>query len=162
MAHCFERHNSVGLVTKTIKLAKRKEKITKGLILHSDQGYQYTSDPYHLLVTEYGLSPSMSRHGNCWDNAPMKNFFGHLKEEALQRFKNPTFQEVKQIIDDYIYFFNYERIQLKTKQTPYQVRCLSDWTTGGLFCFVSSLQGAVQTRGCFYYLFLKYPWVISE
>jgi putative transposase len=49
----------------------------------------------------------------------MENFFGHLKEEALRRFKNPTFQETKQIIEDYIYFFNFERIQLKTKQTPY-------------------------------------------
>ena len=55
----------------------------------------------------------------------MENFFGHLKEEAISRYKNPTFQEAKQIIDEYIYFFNYERIQLKTKQTPYQVRCLS-------------------------------------
>jgi putative transposase len=61
----------------------------------------------------------MSRRGNCWDNAPMENFFGHLKEEALRRFKNPTFQETKQIIEDYFYFFNFERIQLKTKQTPY-------------------------------------------
>ena len=67
----------------------------------------------------------MSRRGNCWDNAPMENSFGHLKEEAIRRVKNPSFQFGKQIIDEYIYFYNYERIQLKTKQTPYQVRCLS-------------------------------------
>ena len=112
VAHCFERRNSVGLVTKTVKLAKQKERITKGLLLHSDQGHQYSSDPYHLLVTKYGVIPSMSRRGNCWDNAPMENFFGHLKEEALRRFKNPSFQEAKQIIDDDIYFFNYERCRV--------------------------------------------------
>jgi Transposase and inactivated derivatives len=125
VAHQLGQENSVGLVTQTIELAKRKERIAHGLILHSDQGSQYCSDPYHLLTTAYGITPSMSRRGNCWDNAPMENFFSHLKEEAIRRYKNPSFQEVKQIIDEYIYFFNYERIQLKTKQTPYQVRCLS-------------------------------------
>ena len=60
----------------------------------------------------------MSRRGNWWDNAPKENFFGHLKEEAIRRVKNPTFQQAQQIVDDYVYFYNYERIQLKTKQTP--------------------------------------------
>lgn len=125
VAHQFEQYLSVGIVTKTLKQAQQKEKVTNGLILHSDQGHQYSSDPYHVLTKEYNITPSMSRRGNCWDNAPMENFFSHLKEEAIQRIKNPTFQQAKQIIDDYVYFFNYERIQLKTKQTPYQLRCLS-------------------------------------
>ena len=125
VAHQFGRDHSIGLVTGTIRLAKRKEKPADGLILHSDQGSQYTSDPYHVLTAACGITPSMSRRGNCWDNAPMENFFGHLKEEAIRRFKNPSFQEARQIIDEYIYFYNYERIQLKTKQTPYQLRCLS-------------------------------------
>ena len=55
----------------------------------------------------------------------MENFFGHLKEEVLRYIPTPTFEEAKQIIDEYITFFNYERIQLKTRQTPYQLRCLS-------------------------------------
>jgi len=55
----------------------------------------------------------------------MENFFSHLKEEAMKQVINPTFEEANQIIDDYIYFYNYERIQLKTRQTPYQLRCLS-------------------------------------
>ena len=67
----------------------------------------------------------MSRRGNCWDNAPMENFFGQLKEEYLRQFKKPTFEEAQQLIDEYVYLYNYERIQLKTKQTPYQRRCLS-------------------------------------
>lgn len=125
VAHQLGRNNSVGLVLGTIRMAEEKEKIEAGLVLHSDQGHQYTSHPYHLLTSGCGITPSMSRRGNCWDNAPMENFFGHLKEEALNHRPIPTFQEARQIIDDYIYFFNYERIQLKTKQTPYQLRCLS-------------------------------------
>ena len=125
MAHQFEQHYSVRLVTKTRQQAQQKEKVTDGLILHSHQGHQYSSHPYHVLTKEYNITPSMSRRGNCWDNAPMENFFGHLKEEAIRRFKTPSFHQAKQIIDDYIHFFNYERLQLNTKQTPYQVRCLS-------------------------------------
>jgi putative transposase len=125
VAHHLQRNNSIELVIKTIQQAQKKEKVTDGLILHSDQGHQYSSDPYHVLTNQYNITPSMSRRGNCWDNAPMENFFGHLKEEAIRRVKNPSFQQAKQIIDDYIYFYNYERIQLRTKQTPYQVRCLS-------------------------------------
>ena len=71
------------------------------------------------------ITPSMSRRGNCWDNAPIENFFGHLKEEYLRQFKRTTFKETEQLIDEYIYFYNYERIQLKTRQTPYEARCLS-------------------------------------
>jgi putative transposase len=125
VAHQFGRNNSIHLVSGTIQLARQREKIIDELIIHSDQGFQYGSHPYHILTTASGITPSMSRRGNCWDNAPMENFFGHLKEEAMRQHKNPTFQEAQQIIEDYIHFFNYERIQLKTKQTPYQLRCLS-------------------------------------
>jgi putative transposase len=125
VAHALSLSNSVTLVTQTLQLAHDKEKVTDGLILHSDQAHQYTSHAYHVLTQQYNISPSMSRRGNCWDNAPMENFFGHLKEEALRHLPTPTFEELKQIIDEYIHFFNHERIQLKTRQTPYQVRCLS-------------------------------------
>jgi putative transposase len=125
VAHQLGQQNSVCLVTNTLKQAKRKEKVTDGLLLHSDQGTQYTSQAYFVLTREYNITPSMSRRGNCWDNAPMENFFGHLKEEALHQFKTPTFEQVREIIDDYVCFYNYERIQLKTRQTPYQTRCLS-------------------------------------
>ena len=125
VAHHFTRYNSLELVMKTLKKAKQKEVVTDGLILHSDQGHQYSSHSYFVLTKEYKITPSMSRCGNCWDNAVMENFFGHLKEEAMRQFLNPTFEEANQIIDDYIYFYNYERIQLKTRQTPYQLRCLS-------------------------------------
>ncbi len=125
VAHVFERSNSITLVTQTLKQAKQKEKVTDGLVLHSDQGTQYTSQAYHVLVGQYYISPSMSRRGNCWDNAPMENFFGHLKEEYLRQFKQPSFKDMGQLIVEYIYFYNYERIQLKTRQTPSETRCLS-------------------------------------
>ncbi len=125
VAHHFAKQNSHELVLKTIKLAKQKEMVTDGLTLHSDQGYQYTSQSYFALTQEYNITPSMSRRGNCWDNAVMENFFGHLKQEAINQYPNPTFEEAKQLIDDYVHFYNYERIQLKTRQTPYQQRCLS-------------------------------------
>ena len=125
VSHYFTRNNSLELVTKTLKLAKQKEVVKDGLILHSDQGYQYSSQSYYVLTQDYNIQPSMSRRGNCWDNAVMENFFSHLKEEAMKQVINPTFEEANQIIDDYIYFYNYERIQLKTRQTPYQLRCLS-------------------------------------
>jgi putative transposase len=125
VAYVLEPNNSIALVTQTLKQAKQKEKVTDGLILHSDQGTQYTSQAYHVLMTEYNITPSMSRRGNCWDNAPMENFFGHLKEEYLRHFKQPTFKEAEQLIGEYVYFYNYERIQLKTRQTPYETRSLS-------------------------------------
>ena len=125
VAHELGTQNSLALVLNTLRQAKLKEHIQAGLILHSDQGFQYTSHGYHLLTGEYAITPSMSRRGNCWDNAPMENFFGHLKEEALHHVHHPTFHDLQQILDDYVHFYNYERIQLKTRQTPYETRCLS-------------------------------------
>lgn len=125
IAHLLSPSNSVALVTRTLQLAYQKGMVTDGLILHSDQGHQYTSHAYHVLTQQYNITTSMSRRANCWDNAPMENFFSHLKEEALHQIKTPTYEEAKQVVDEYIHFYNYDRIQLKTKQTPYQVRCLS-------------------------------------
>jgi putative transposase len=125
VAHEFGRENSQALVNKTVQKAVQKEKVTAELLLHSDQGHQYTSQAYFVLTQQYNITPSMSRRANCWDNAVMENFFGHLKEESLRQVHNPTFEEARRIIDDYVCFYNYERIQLKTRQTPYERRCLS-------------------------------------
>lgn len=65
----------------------------------------------------------MSRRGNCLDNACAENFFGILKSECIYRFKPETFNDAREIIDEYIHFYNYDRIQLKTKLTPYEKRC---------------------------------------
>jgi len=124
VAHHLDDQNSVALVKRTLYTALN-EKVTDGLLLHSDRGFQYTSLAYASLIQQYKILPSMSRPANCWDNAPMENFFSHLKEEALRHLSHPSFDDLSQAVDDYVYFYNYHRIQLKTKQTPYQLRCLS-------------------------------------
>ena len=123
IAHKMGTEQTVNLVLSTIRAAKDKEKVTIGLQLHSDQGFQYTSTGYFNLTKEYAITPSMSRRGNCYDNACAENFFGILKSECIYRSKPKDFQEARVRIDDYIYFYNYERIQLKTKLTPYEKRC---------------------------------------
>lgn len=113
---------NVNLVLQTIRAAKRKEKVTAELQLHSDQGFQYTSHPYFKLTQSYNITPSMSRRGNPYDNALAENFFSILKTECIYRQKLKTYEEARLLIDEYIYFYNYQRIQLKTKLTPMEYR----------------------------------------
>ena len=113
---------NINLVLNTIRAAKAKEKVTAELQLHSDQGFQYTSQQYFKLTQSYNITPSMSRRGNPYDNALAENFFSILKTECIYRTKIKTFTEARQIIDDYIYFYNHQRIQLKTKLTPLELR----------------------------------------
>ena len=114
---------NVNLVLNTIREAKKKEKVTEELQLHSDQGFQYTSNQYFNLTKEYHITPSMSRKGNPYDNALAENFFSILKTECIHRINLKTFDEARQVIDEYIYFYNNQRIQLKTKLTPMEYRC---------------------------------------
>ncbi|HQE50550.1 MAG TPA: IS3 family transposase [Fervidobacterium sp.] len=114
---------NIHLVLNTIKAAKRKEKVTAELQLHSDQGFQYTSQAYFKLTQQYGITPSMSRRGNPYDNALAENFFSILKTECINRVKIQSYEEAKSLIDDYIYFYNHQRIQTKTKLTPLELRC---------------------------------------
>lgn len=110
---------SVNLVLDTIRLAMQKEKkVAEELQLHSDQGSQYTSQAYFDLTKEYGITPSMSRRGNCYDNAIAENFFSILKTECIYRHHPATFDEARMLIDNYIYFYNNQRIQLKTGVAP--------------------------------------------
>lgn len=116
---------TVNLVLNTLKEAKEKETVTAELQLHSDQGFQYTSHGYFSLTKEYGITPSMSRRGNCYDNAMAENFFSILKTECIYRQKIHTYEEARLLIDDYIWFYNNERIQHKTKLAPLEKRCQS-------------------------------------
>ena len=111
---------TVNLVLDTIHLAMKQEKkrVAAELQLHSDQGFQYTSQAYFKLTKQYGITPSMSRKGNPYDNAMAENFFSILKTECIYRHKPATFAQANEIIDRYIYFYNHERIQLKTGEAP--------------------------------------------
>ncbi len=113
---------TVNLVLDTIRDAKAKEKVTDGLALHSDQGFQYLSQEYFNLTQAYHISPSMSRRGNPYDNALAENFFSILKTECIHRVKLRTFSEAEQVIDEYIHFYNHVRLQSKTKLTPVEFR----------------------------------------
>ena len=113
---------NVHLVLSTIKEAKKKEKVTAELQLHSDQGFQYTSHAYFSLTQSYGITPSMSRRGNPYDNALAENFFSILKTECIYRTKLRTYEEARLRVGEYIHFYNYQRIQLKTKLTPMEYR----------------------------------------
>ena len=98
---------TIHLVLDTIRLAMRKEKkaVAAELQLHSDQGFQYTSQAYFKLTQKYGITPSMSRRGNCYDNAMAENFFSILKTECIYRHKPASFREANDMIDRYIFFY---------------------------------------------------------
>lgn len=110
------------LVCDTLRDVFQKEKVTDGLILHSDQGSQYSSDAYYKLSEEYHFSPSMSKRGCPYDNSSMENFFGTLKTECLHRRNFLTFDELREAVDAYVHFYNYERINLKDGLTPHEIR----------------------------------------
>ena len=114
---------TVNLVLSTIRAAKKKEKVTGSLHLHSDQGFQYTSQAYYSLTKSYHITPSMSSRGNPYDNALAENFFSILKTECIYRAKIRSYEEARLLIAAYIQFYNNQRIQLKTKLTPLEKRC---------------------------------------
>ena len=114
---------NINLVLSTIRATKKKEKVTAELQLHSDQGFQYTSQAYYSLTKSYHITPSMSSRGNPYDNAMAENFFSILKTECIYRTKLKTYEEARLLIGEYIHFYNNERIQLKTKLTPLEMRC---------------------------------------
>ena len=124
VAYKTATHQTVNLVLDTIRLAMKKEKkrVAAELQLHSDQGFQYTSHGYFKLTQSYGITPSMSRKGNPYDNAMAENFFSILKTECIYRHKPKTLNEANNLIDRYIHFYNHERIQNKTGVAPLTLR----------------------------------------
>lgn len=105
------------------KLKKnRKLKMADGAFIHSDQGAHYTSPIFQKLVKKYKLGQSMSRRGNCWDNAPQESFFGHFKDEASIK-PCSTLEELKTEIKNYMTYYNKYRYQWDLKKmTPVQYR----------------------------------------
>ena len=122
LGHALSRNLSPQMVLQAVRLATSISQSIQGVILQSDQGSQFQSSAYRSLTSKFGIVPSMSRKGNCLDNAPTESFFSHLKEELLRHIKIEDFQEAVQIVDDYIHFYNHDRIQLKTKLTPLEFR----------------------------------------
>ena len=114
---------TIQLVLETFRKAFEKQKDVTGLIVHSDQGCQYTSHAYHDMLPQVGAQISMSRRGNCYDNASMESFFSHLKAEALYPYDIRTIEEAQRRIEEFIHFYNEERPQRKlNKLTPVEYR----------------------------------------
>ena len=92
----------------------------QGLIMHSDQGWQYQHAFYREELKKHGIIQSMSRKGNCYDNCIMETFFGRLKNEMFYGFEKnyPSFDVFSKAIADYIDYYNNRRIQAKTKWMP--------------------------------------------
>ena len=122
VAYKTSTRQSIKLVLDTVRLAMEKEEVTAELQLHSDQGFQYASQNYFALTTQYGITPSMSRRGNPYDNSMVENFFSILKTECIYRHKPATFTQANEMIDRYIHFYNHERIQYKTGVAPLTLR----------------------------------------
>lgn len=95
---------------------------TEGGVLHTDQGWHYQHAGYHRLLEQMGLRPSMSRKGNCYDNAVVESFFGTLKRELYRRREWPSVAELAEAIKGYIRYYNEERIMLRLKMSPVQYR----------------------------------------
>ncbi len=115
------QHNDINLVLTSSSNSNLILRNTA--ILHSDQGHQYTSHAYTTKLINLGLTKSMSRRGNCLDNACIEGFFGHLKSKSIYLNTPKNYDELKITIKDYIDYYNNERIQLGlNKMTPTEYR----------------------------------------
>lgn len=117
--YTISESNDLNLVMTTLDHIS-KQPLLPGAILHSDQGALYLTDTFQNKVKETGMKESMSKRGNCWDNAPQESFFGHFKDEANYR-ECTTLDELRQICSEYMYYYNNERHQWNlNRMTPVQ------------------------------------------
>ena len=123
-AYILSKNIKLEIATETIHSLVKNHSfaIHKDALIHSDQGVHYTSPVFQKLVNDYGLDQSMSRRGNCWDNAPQESFFGHFKDEANIKGCE-TFEELQVEIDEYMDYYNNYRCQWGLKKmTPVKYR----------------------------------------
>ena len=112
LSYVLSESLEVDFVLETVKILIRDYGISlsKKTIIHSDQGCHYTSIKFQDLIMKKEIRQSMSRRGNCWDNAPQESFFGHMKDE-IHIGKCNNFYELKQEVDNYMDYYNNERYQ---------------------------------------------------
>ncbi|MFD4820827.1 transposase [Peribacillus butanolivorans] len=115
--------NDLQLVMDTLDLVTEKRNVYR-TILHSDQGFQSTSHANHKYLAHLGVIGSDSRKGNCHDNACIESFFSHVKSECIYLNHFESEEELQAAIDDYIYFYNYQRFQKRLCHlAPIEYRC---------------------------------------
>lgn len=115
LAYCLSDSLEVDFVLETVNqlMSNHGDTITQNTVIHSDQGCHYTSNKFRELVESTGLGQSMSRRGNCWDNAPQESFFGHMKDELqVSSQKWSTYEDAQKAIDDWIDYYNNDRYQM--------------------------------------------------
>lgn len=114
LSYVLSESLDVDFVLETVELmvAKHGVALSTQTIIHSDQGCHYTSCSFIQLIKDKGLRQSMSRRGNCWDNAPQESFFGRMKDHIKKKLEEcNTYGEVKKVIDDWMDYYNNERYQ---------------------------------------------------
>ena len=117
-------HMRVSLVSNALTSAFWRERPSHGLLLHSDRGSQYASDDYRRLLKSFGMNQSMSRRGNCWDNAPMESFFDTLKTELIGERVFEDINEARSTIFEWIEVF-YNRKRMHSALGYVSPTCLS-------------------------------------
>lgn len=124
LSHHISLHPDLNLVQKTFQKLEHNvsENWLTWAIVHSDQGFQYTHPNHSKQLQRLGCIQSMSRKGNCLDNAPTESFFGHMKDE-IDTSECETFEELEKYVDSYIQYYNNDRPQwTKKKMTPVEYR----------------------------------------
>jgi len=104
-------HLKAALCVDALVMALQRHNPPKGLVQHSDRGVQYAFEPYRAVLERHGITQSMSRRGNCLDNAPMESFFASLKKEHVHQARSRTRAEAKAAVFDYLeIFYNRQRL----------------------------------------------------
>ena len=114
LSYVLSESLELDFVLKTMKqlIQNHGTSLETDVMIHSDQGCHYTSVKFRQLLEDYNIRQSMSRRGNCWDNAPQESFFGHMKDELREKQNRWTsFQLVEQDIDDWMDYYNNDRGQ---------------------------------------------------
>lgn len=113
IAYKISNHIDNKLVIDTLNQAIRKQKDAYGVILHSDQGFQYTSNEYKAICESNGIRISMSPKGSPVDNSPIESFHSNLKRETLRSYNITSLKEYVNLVKEWILFYNTNRIRLK-------------------------------------------------
>ena len=116
VAYVISKRNDLKLVIDTLNLALAKEKDVYGLIIHSDQGFQYTSYEYKAICESNGIQISMSRKGTPIDDSPIESWHALLKKETLYNNNITSLQEYVQLVEEWILFYNTKRLKSKTSK----------------------------------------------
>ena len=162
LAHVLSDSLEIDFVLETVKNMQRDYGISlqAETMIHSDQGCHYTSVQFIRLVKDSGLRQSMSRKGNCWDNAPQESFYGHMKDELEDKMKLwEFFEDAKRDVDDWFDYYNNDRYQWQlAKLSPkqyYRFITTGEYPLPGASPKNDDLRGSAPLNPGIYRIFLR-------